>query len=148
MKICKNLLPVLLTLSLSACNLLSDELNPSSVPAKIQNVFKTQQAGARDIIWKKEGGKYLVQFKIKDTSKEIYFDKEANILETDTKVKTEDILPKIKDYLNKNHKDLPIFEVEKEENAQGTCFEVKLIKDHKILEVAFDEKGNYLKPKE
>lgn len=134
-------LAAVLTVTFSACG---QKVKEKDVPAVVKEAFQKQFAGAKEVEWEKEEGKYEVEFEQNDQEMSAVFTADGMLEETEIEIKKEALPSAVLTYLNTNYRGEKIKEAAKITKANG---EVNYEAEVKGKDLMFDANGNFLMEK-
>jgi hypothetical protein len=130
--------------ALSSCSKVNSEDEPSSIPNEVTQSFKTTYPNQTDVEWESEGDYFESEFEVNGKEKSVVFDKEGNIVLTETEINTSELPAAVIQYLANNYSTVDIEEAEKIESSEGLRYEVVIEIDDDEAELIFDGQGNFI----
>jgi len=116
-----------------------DQTNPS------ETHFKSQYPDAKDVEWETEGEYSEVDFEQNGLEVSVLYDKDGNVVETETEIDINLIPESVQVYITENYPNFEIEEVEKVESDKGVFFEVAIANDNdEEIDLLFDASGNFI----
>lgn len=133
----------IVALTLPACS--RHSAKSIAVPDAVVKTFTQNNPDAGKVKWEKEGENYNAEFKVKDVEKEISCDALGNLISTETKMKTENLLSNIREYITSNYQGYEIEEADLLETKDGIFYKVEIEKGKEEIDLIFDKSGNFVK---
>ncbi len=116
-----------------------DQTNPTEAN------FKSQYPDAKDVEWEVEGEYTEAEFMQDGMEISILYDKEGNVIETETVIDVSQLPESVVIYIAENYPESEIEEAEKIESAKGNFFEVEIENENdEEIELLFDADGNFV----
>lgn len=116
-----------------------DQTNPAEAN------FKSQYPDAKDVEWEQEGEYTEAEFEQDGLEISILYDKDGNVIETETEIDASQLPPSVSNYLTENYAGSEIEEAEKIESPKGNFFEVEIeYENDEEVELLFDASGNFV----
>ena len=144
MKLISKILGILIITGTVACKKDQVNANQSAVSSNLEETFRKQNPEAKEVEWSKEGEYFEVEFEADGIEKEIVYDAEGNIIETETAIAVSELSSTITTYISENYNGYNIEEAEKVENSKGVFYEVELENNDTEVELLFDNSGNFV----
>lgn len=115
------------------------------VPAAVKEKFVSLYPDVKNEKWDAEDGNFEAEFSISKTETSVLFDKDGNVLETETEMNPSDLPAPVLDYCKTNMPDKKIKEASKIVDSKGkVTFEAEVDK----VDYIFDDSGNLLSNKQ
>lgn len=138
----KKVFGLLLLAATTGVSVNAQKVKASAVPTVVKNSFAQKFAGAKEVKWEKEDGKFEVNFEQNSHEVSAVFDASGVNEETEMEIKTSELPKQVISYVAKNYKGAKVKEAAKITKANG---EVNYEAEVKGKDLIFDANGNFLK---
>lgn len=112
------------------------------IPPFITEAFTKLYPTVKDVKWEVENGNFEANFEINKVETSATFGPAGNLLEIETEINISELPKKATEYLAKTYPNVKIKEASRIKDAKGV---ITYEAAWKVMEVIFDEKGNFLK---
>ncbi len=127
---------------------ISQNLDPSDVPAQVRKFFSTQYPKVVKESWTKDKGNYVVGFTVDETRYSVIYDKEGTFIEKDAAIRAADLPKPVKESIRKELPDAIISSIMKVENAEKRIlYHLIIKKGNESLEIIYTPEGEFLSKK-
>jgi hypothetical protein len=121
---------------------MAQELNKKNVPGEVKSKFSSLYPGIKVETWKRQGVNYEASFDLNKRDVYVSFTSGGELLYTKTEITKDDLLPAIKDYMNKNY---PGEKIEKATHYKLATDSVNYSAKTEKMEVVFDSNGGFIR---
>lgn len=120
----------------------AQKIDASKVPADVKTAFTKKFSGISDVKWENEKGNYEANFKQNDHKMSALFDARGTWLETETRIKADELPAAAREYIAREYKGEKIKEAAKLKMASG---EDNYEAEVKETDLIFDTNGKFIK---
>jgi|SRR6056300_231818 hypothetical protein len=145
MKMKISILLTTLLLLLLSCDSSNDDADNKSVPDKVQKSFSEQFGNPEGVEWENEDGKWEAEFEYSGKEYEVVYDKNANWVKTEYKMKERELSENMKNILAKEYSMYEIIEIEKYETPDNIYYKLEMQKGGDIDEIVIYPNGKIKK---
>lgn len=115
-------------------------------PDAVENAFKKEFPGIKNVSWDMENGEYEAEFKLNGSDASATYDKTGHKKEVEIAITKKEIPANILAYVEENYKDYFLTNAAKITNDKGVViYEAEIGKDDSFYDVLFDSSGNFIK---
>jgi len=120
----------------------AQKINKKNVPDEVKSKFSSLYPGIKVETWKRQGVGYEATFDLNKRDVYINFTSGGDVVFTKTEINKDDLLPAIKDYMNKNY---PGERIEEATNFKLATDSVNYSAKTDKMEVIFDSNGGFIR---
>lgn len=115
------------------------------VPEKVKTKMAELYPNAKELNWDIEDGNFEAEFEFNGNDMSVTFDKNADVLETETKITFDKLPAKIQKNVKKDYPDHEVSEAAKIDKKGVIYYEVELEKGEKEFDVLYSADGSLIK---
>ena len=131
-------------LMLSA-NAFAQRVNVKDVPEPVKSKFNSVYPDVKKVTWDMEDGNYEAGFTQNKTKKSVVFDKEGNLLETETRLSVSSLPESVLNSVKADYPKNKIREAAKFESNGTITYEAEIKNGGKSWDLIYSEDGKLLK---
>lgn len=126
----------------------AQKVKEADVPAAVKEAFAKKYPGTK-AEWEKEGADYEAEFHENKVETSVVFDPNGTFKEHEVEIKTTELPKTVTEYCTKNYAGYKLKEASKINDAAGKVwYEAEVEKGKEVVEMIFDDKGNFVKKSE